>query len=97
MSKNNNEFLKPVMNPSDPIDLICPICKSVLNYNSEYDYSNYSCLGCGASYQFGDRDPESLKRQAIIYKKKIMEEVENTSLKLGKLEKIVRTAIHNGV
>ena len=93
---NNGELLKPIHNPVNPTDLICPIDRSVINCSIEYDYFDFNCVSCGAVYKYKSSQDE-LMEQAKTYVERIKKEIEIKSLELGKLEKIVRTARHNGV
>ena len=47
---NNGELLKPIHNPVNPTDLICPIDRSVINCSIEYDYSDFNCEDLDPSF-----------------------------------------------
>lgn len=79
------------------VNAYCPIDGTQLAPVIRPDLSNYFCATCGAKYEWGDEDPDSLRGQAVRYVVDIKRRVEDKSKELAKLEKIIEAAQANGI
>jgi len=86
-----------VGNSTSIVDAYCPIDRTQLVSVIEYDFSNYSCVACGATYEYGDRNLDSLREQATKYVNEIKRRAEDQGKELAKLERIIQAAQKNGV
>lgn len=80
-----------------PVDAYCPIDGTQLVSVIEYDFSNYTCVACKATYAWGDKNPDSLRRQATKYAHEIKWQAEKQREELAKLERIIQAAQQNRV
>lgn len=79
------------------IDAFCPIDGTQLVDYNECDSKSYSCLACGADYEHGDRDRDSLRRQAVVWARIVKGRADEKNGSVAELEKIVKAAKQTGV
>jgi len=91
----NQRFLIGSNTPK--VDAFCPIDRTQLVWFNEYDFSNYSCMACKATYS--DRNPskEELKAQASAYVKELKQRAEQKKQELSEIEKILKVAEKNNI
>lgn len=75
----------------------CPIDGTQLISSVEDNSYAFDCLACGARYQWGDKDLDSLKQQAKFYIMGVSKRLAELKAEEGKLEVIVKAAKIGGV
>jgi hypothetical protein len=64
----------------------------------KYQHYRWDCLACGAFYTVGDRNPESLRKQAIWYLNKVVQpDLRALQEKVAPLEAIMKSAREKGL
>src|SRR3989344_8547026 len=79
------------------VDAHCPIDGTQLVSVTQPDFSNYRCAACGAEYKWGDKDPDSLREQAVRYATEVRRRAGDKRDELAKLEAILQAAEQNGI